>query len=331
MTDSKQDRPSSAKLENGHLAGSPGRSLRNGAGDKSSYEGSWTQKKVTTGPSYPGKKCTVSEKGIQWNLDFEPKLTPIKPLSATSFTMELGGKTYTAELKENGQLLVFDDGEEWARSEGPCKFEGSWTQKKVTTGPSYPGKKCTVSSTSIQWNLEFEPKSTPINALSAMSFTMELSGKTYTGELKENGQLLVFDDGEEWTRVAEAPAPRKFEGSWVQSKSAGVSHPGVVVVSKTHVQWPDGLAVDRSSVTVLSATSFSIVMDGKTHTAELKEEGKIVWDDGEEWVRPSEAEKAKRELLLLLETTPLTEEVLEKIKKAHDDFQQKQKEAFKKA
>lgn len=80
---------------------------------KFDFEGSWVQSKVTSGPSFPGKVAVVTGSYVDWGKGQVVASSPISALSSTSFTMELLGETYTAELQDG--KLVWSDGEEWAQ------------------------------------------------------------------------------------------------------------------------------------------------------------------------------------------------------------------------
>lgn len=194
------------------------------AAPKYDFEGRWVQSKVTSGPSYENKVAIIDGTQIKWD-DFVTDPTPIVPLGPMIFSMELEGQTHKAELREDGKLLVWSDGEEWSREGAAMEFKcrGRWTQSKVSpSGPSYPDKVVVIHGNYIEWDSAFAIQRSPITVVSETVFSLELYGETFRAELKENE--IIWSDGEEWSRLKEAGVERDVSAGPVVRAKSRVRH-----------------------------------------------------------------------------------------------------------
>lgn len=94
---------------------------------------------------------------------------------------------------------------------------------------------------------------------------MTLDGRAYQGELQRDGKLH-WNDGDVWTRQS------RFDGSWN----------GRGIISGDKLTWKSGPA---TSLTILSATTLELVLDGRTYCGELQKDGQLHWDDGDIWTQ----------------------------------------------
>merc|ERR1719401_3264603 len=148
------------------------------------FDGVW-------GPAY------LKEGNLTWN---EGETVQLDVLSGTQFRMVYVGKTYVAELSDDG-TLHWDDGDIWCRrdsftckkndmqtcdqnlSHKDLKFDGVW-------GPAY------LKEGNLTWN---EGETVQLDVLSDTQFRMVYVGKTYSAELRSDGKLH-WSDGDRWSR-----------------------------------------------------------------------------------------------------------------------------------
>jgi len=142
---------------------------------------------------------------LTWKSD--GKKVPIVVKSSTSFSMDWGGKTYTAEF--SGNKLTWSDGDIWECGGGSATVA-------PTTAPTpappvhyayycvYPKATISASPTpTLTWK---DGKKTPIVVKSATSLSMDWESKTYTAEF--SGNKLTWSDGDIWecgTSATQAP------------------------------------------------------------------------------------------------------------------------------
>jgi hypothetical protein len=103
---------------------------------------------------------------------------------------------------------------------------------------------------------------------------MQYLGKDYTAELRK-GKLHWDDDDDVWTRQSSVT-----DGDWHNASFDGIwnkacIHDGVLT-------WNEG---EDITIMITSTKTFQLRYDGIDHTAELRDDGTLHWDDGDVWKR----------------------------------------------
>jgi len=134
-----------------------------------------------------------------------------------------------------------------------CAFDGVWS-------------KASIYNRVLTWHegpWDAPCAAVTIDVVSATRFHMIYKGENHCAELQGDGQLH-WDDGAIWIRHQ-----AKFEGKW---NKAGIS--------KNTLTWNEG---EEVAICVLSDTTFRMKYVGRIYTAELREDGRLQWDDGDVW------------------------------------------------
>jgi hypothetical protein len=137
---------------------------------KASFDGSWSGRGV------------IREGKLAWQ---DGPSTPLVILTSTTLRVTLDGVSHQGELRNDGQLH-WDDGDVWTRSSW---FEGSWKNRGVIHGHTLTWAHGPSSS----------PVSAPLVITGYRTLEVAFEGRSYRGELREDGELH-WDDGDIWTR-----------------------------------------------------------------------------------------------------------------------------------
>lgn len=137
---------------------------------KASFDGSWSGRGV------------IREGKLTWQ---DGPSTSVVILTSTTLRVTLNGVSHQGELRNDGQLH-WDDGDVWTRSSW---FEGSWKNRGVIHGHTLTWAHGPSSS----------PVSAPLVVTGYRTLELAFEGRSYRGELREDGELH-WDDGDIWTR-----------------------------------------------------------------------------------------------------------------------------------
>jgi hypothetical protein len=133
-------------------------------------------------------------------------------------------------------------------------FDGSWSGRGV------------IRDGMLTWH---DGPTVPLVVLSSTALQVALDGRTYQGELRKDGGLH-WDDGDVWTRSS------WFEGAW--------SNRGVI--SGHTLTWTHGQeATTTAPLTITGYRKLQMDFEGRSHSGELREDGRLHWDDGDIWTR----------------------------------------------
>jgi len=128
------------------------------------------------------------------------------------------------------------------------EFSGVWNKACIHDGV-------------LTWN---EGEDVTITITSSKSFHMTYCGMTCCAELRDS--KLWWDDGEVWQR-----SKAQFDGHWTKA-----------TIEKGILTWKEG---EEVAIQTLSANTFQMWYLGVNCTAEMRDDGKLHWDDGDLWTR----------------------------------------------
>jgi len=171
---------------------------------------------------------------------------PITILSSKRFWMYWSGECHTGEVRDDGKLY-WDDSDVWIRP--TAEFDGVWDNARIDSGV-------------LTWN---EGEQVPIVITGSKTFKMTYVRQVYFAVLLDNGELH-WDDSDVWTRPK-----AEFDGVWANAR-----------INKGILKWNEGETVP---IIVTGSKTFSMTYVGQTYCAELRDDGRLHWNDSDVWAR----------------------------------------------
>jgi len=200
--------------------------------------------------------CIVSDSTLRWPNNVISKIT------VSGGLLQLQDFDTTATLDGAKNTLTWSDGDVWKRTVVPTEFAGMWLDDAKGVH--------TIVGTTLKWT------NGTISDVTFSGGQLRLEENQLTASLDSTKTKLAWSDGDTWTRTDNSANSSEFVGTWKDAEEK------LHTITDTTLNWSNTrcsiIKVGNGQLTVDDCGGISATLEGPL---------KLVWSDGDVWMRSS--------------------------------------------
>lgn len=200
--------------------------------------------------------CIISDSTLRWPNNV------ISKISVTGGNLQLQDVDTTATLDGAKNTLTWSDGDIWKRTIVPTEFAGTWLDDAKGAH--------VIVGTTLKWT------NGTISDVTFSGGQLRLEENQLTASLDSSKTKLQWSDGDTWTRIDNTAVSSEFVGTWKDAEEK------LHTITDTTLNW------SNTRCSIIQVTNGQLTTDDCGGiSATLEGNAKLVWSDGDVWMRSS--------------------------------------------